>query len=59
MSVGFYERLQTKTKEFTLLGYTGLVVELEHPKIETRLIDVCEYDGWLCSSGMITQSARL
>ncbi len=31
------ERLQTKTKEFTLLGYTGLVVELEHLKIETRL----------------------
>ncbi len=34
-----YERLQTKTKEFTLLGYTGLVVEPEHLKIETRLID--------------------
>ena len=33
------ERLQTKTKEFTLLTYTGLVVELEHLKIETRLID--------------------
>jgi hypothetical protein len=33
------ERLQTKTKEFTLLAYTGLVVELEHLKIETRLID--------------------
>ena len=31
------ERLQTKTKEFTLLVYTGLVVELEHLKIETRL----------------------
>ncbi len=26
-------------KEFTRLGYTGLVVELEHLKIETRLID--------------------
>ena len=24
------ERLQTKTKEFTRLSYTGLVVELEH-----------------------------
>jgi len=34
-----YERLQTKTKEFTHLTYTGLVVELEHLKIETRLID--------------------
>jgi hypothetical protein len=33
------ERLQTKTKEFTRLVYTGLVVELEHLKIETRLIN--------------------
>ncbi len=32
------ERLQTKTKEFTHLPYTGLVLELEHLKIETRLI---------------------
>ena len=31
------ERLQTKTKEFTHLSYTGLVVELEHRKIKTRL----------------------
>jgi hypothetical protein len=31
------ERLQTKTKEFTRLGYTGLVMELEHLKIKTRL----------------------
>ena len=31
------ERLQTKTKRFTL-PYTGLVLELEHLKIETRLI---------------------
>ncbi len=30
-------RLQTKTKEVTRLVYTGLVVELEHLKIETRL----------------------
>jgi len=43
------ERLQTKTKEFTRLTYTGLVVELEHLKIETRSIDekfanvMCEY----------------
>ena len=28
-----------KTKEFTRLTCTGLVVELEHLKIETRLID--------------------
>ncbi len=33
------ERLQTKTKGFTRLTYTELVVELEHLKIETRLID--------------------
>ncbi len=33
------ERLRTKSKEFTHLVYTGLVVELEHLKIETRLID--------------------
>ncbi len=33
------ERLQSKTKEFTCLVYTGLVVELEHLKIETRLIN--------------------
>ncbi len=33
------ERLQTKTKEFTRLAYTGLVVELERLKIETRLIE--------------------
>jgi hypothetical protein len=33
------ERLQTKTNEFTRLVYTGLVVELEHLKIETRLIE--------------------
>jgi hypothetical protein len=33
------ERLQTKTKEFKRLTYTGLVLELEHQKIETRLID--------------------
>jgi hypothetical protein len=27
------ERLQTKTKEFTRLPYTGLVLELEHVKL--------------------------
>ena len=32
------ERLKTKTEESTLLTDTGLVVELEHLKIETRLI---------------------
>jgi hypothetical protein len=31
------KRLQTKTKEFTRLVYTGLVVELEHLEIKTRL----------------------
>ncbi len=33
-----YERLQTKTEEFTRLSYTELVLDLEHLKIETRLI---------------------
>jgi hypothetical protein len=33
------ERRQSKIKEFTLLVYTGLVVELEHLKMETRLIN--------------------
>ena len=33
------ERLKTKAEEFTLLTYTGLLGELEHLKIETRLID--------------------
>ncbi len=33
------ERLKTKGKESTYLGYTGLFGELEHLKIETRLID--------------------
>jgi hypothetical protein len=32
------ERLQTKTKEFTRLPYTGLVLELEHLKIETTIL---------------------
>jgi hypothetical protein len=31
------ERLQTKSKRFTRRAYTGLVVELEHLKIKTRL----------------------
>jgi hypothetical protein len=33
------ERLKTKTEESTRLGDTGLVVELEHLKIKTSLID--------------------
>jgi hypothetical protein len=33
-----YERLQSKTKKFTRLSYTELVLEMEHLKIETRLI---------------------
>ncbi len=33
-----YERLQPNTKEFTCLTCTELVLELEHLKIETRLI---------------------
>jgi hypothetical protein len=44
---GCYERLQTKTKEFTRLSYTELVLELEHPKDrdEVNNRDVCECDG--------------
>jgi hypothetical protein len=33
------ERLKTKTEESTRLVYTGLLGELEHLKIKTRLID--------------------
>jgi hypothetical protein len=33
------ERLKTKGEESTCLTYTGLVGDLEHLKIETRLID--------------------
>ena len=33
------ERRKTKSEKSTLLGYTGLLGELEHLKIETRLID--------------------
>ena len=33
------ERLKTKTEESTRVTDTGLVVELEHLKIKTRLID--------------------
>jgi hypothetical protein len=33
------ERLKTKTEESTGLAYTGLLVELEHLKIKTTLID--------------------
>ena len=33
------ERLKTKPEESIRLGYTGLLGELEHLKIKTRLID--------------------
>jgi hypothetical protein len=33
------ERLKTKAEETVCLTYTGLLGELEHLKIETRLID--------------------
>jgi len=33
------ERLKTKVEEFTHLGYTGFIGELENLKIKTRLID--------------------
>ena len=60
------ERLQTKTKEFTRLPYTGLVLELEHLKIETRLIIMMFASGtnnftnfffffFICSSSSIRE----
>jgi hypothetical protein len=33
------ERLKTESEKSTRLGYTGLLGELEHLKIKTRLID--------------------
>ena len=33
------ERLKTKSEKSTHLSYTGLLEELEHLKIETRVID--------------------
>ena len=33
------ERLKARVEESTRLAYTGLMGELEHLKIETRLID--------------------
>jgi hypothetical protein len=33
------ERLKTKSEKSTRLSYTGLLGELEHLKIKTRLID--------------------
>ena len=39
MNFGGDERLKTIVEESTRLTYTRLVAELEHLKIETRLID--------------------
>ncbi len=39
MSVGPMKDKKTKAEESTRLVYTGLLVELEHLKIETTLID--------------------
>ncbi len=39
MRVGTMKDLKTKTEESTRLEYTGLIGELEHLKIESRLID--------------------
>ncbi len=45
------ERLKTKDEESTHLTYTGLVGELEHLKIKTRLIDEMFVMRWvgMCS----------
>ncbi len=37
MSVGVMKDYKLETREVTRLAYTGLAVELEHLKIETRL----------------------
>jgi hypothetical protein len=39
MNVGTMKDFKTKSEESTLLTYTGLLGELEHLKIKTRLID--------------------
>jgi len=39
MSVGVTKDYKLKVKNFTRLPYTGLVLELEHLKIEPRLIN--------------------
>jgi hypothetical protein len=39
MNVGTMKDFKTKFEESTLLAYTGLLGELEHLKIKTRLID--------------------
>jgi hypothetical protein len=39
MSVWWKTNLKTKAEESTRLGYTGILGELEHLKIKTRLID--------------------
>ncbi len=63
MSVWWTWRLQTKTEESRRLTFTGLVGELEHLKIKTRLIDekfvivmgVCDLDmmGTPCKQSVI------
>jgi hypothetical protein len=56
------ERLRTKTEDFKRLTYTGLVLELEHLKIETRLIDekfAVKMYPWLgCFHILISASKR-
>jgi len=39
------ERLKTKNEESTRLEHTGLVVELEHLKTKTRLIEKKPFSG--------------
>ena len=55
------ERLQTKTKIFSRLSYTRLVVELEHLKIKTRLTNekVYECEGWVWDLDTIGSPSRL
>ena len=63
------ERLKTKAQESTRLAYTGLLGELEHLKMKTRLIDekfasvmgecVCETIGAPSKLSVMRKTAAL
>ncbi len=55
-----YERLQTKTKEFTCLSYTELVftgTPKDRDEVNNR--DVCECDGWVWELDAIGAPSKL
>ena len=55
------ERLQTKSKEFTRLLYTGLFGGLEHLKDrdEVNRREDCEWDGWVCDLNVVDTRSKL